>query len=323
MAKSKYQFNKDTLSYEKIELTFREKTFRLFSFLSVTIVSCILLNIAIWFVYDSPKERHLRREKDQLELQYEILNDRLGDLEIILSELQDNDENLYRVIYQADPLPKSIREAGFGGADRYKKLQGYDNSKLIIETTKKLDKLAKQMYIQSKSYNELWDLANTKIDILSSIPAIQPISNKDLTRLASGFGWRLHPIYHVNKFHEGLDFTAPTGTEIYATGNGIVESVEYSGRGYGNHIIINHGFGYKSLYAHMSKINVKKGDEIKRGNVIGLVGNSGSSTGPHLHYEVHVNNQKVDPINYFYNDLTPEEYEKMLIIASQANQTFD
>ena len=214
-------------------------------------------------------------------------------------------------------------KAGYGGIDRYKALEGYDNADLIVETTRKLDKLTKQMYVQSKSFDEIVELAKNKSHMLASIPAIQPISNKDLTRIASGFGYRIHPIYKTTKFHEGLDFSAPIGTDIYATGNGIVKVVENDSRGYGNHVIISHGFGYETLYGHMSKILVRNGQKVNRGDIIGAVGSTGTSTAPHLHYEVIKQGNKIDPISFFYNDLSPEEYQKMIEMSSQSNQSFD
>jgi murein DD-endopeptidase MepM/ murein hydrolase activator NlpD len=201
-------------------------------------------------------------------------------------------------------------------------LEGFDNSALITETTKKMDKISKQIYIQSKSFDELFTMAKNKANMLVSIPAIQPISNTDLKKVASGFGWRIHPIYKTTKMHTGMDFSASVGTEIYATGNGVVVSSNED-RGYGNNVIINHGYGYQTLYGHMSKIIRKPGQKVNRGDLIGYVGNSGSSTGPHLHYEVIKYNKKINPINFFYNDLSPAEYERMLEISSQSNQSFD
>ena len=236
-------------------------------------------------------------------LKYELLQKRLKQISDVLSDLQRTDDNIYRAIFEAEPIPKSIREAGFGGINRYADLEGFESSDLVISSVKKLDMLTKKIYIQSKSYDEVIELAKNKGEMLASIPAILPISNKDLMRTSAGFGYRIHPIYKIKIFHPGLDFSSPTGTEIYATGNGTVETAEHSFRGYGNHIIISHGFGYKTLYGHMSEFNVKAGQKVKRGDVIGFVGSTGLSTGPHLHYEVWKEGTKVNPINYFYNDL--------------------
>ena len=241
----------------------------------------------------------------------------------MLKDIQERDNTIYRVIFEAEPIPVSIREAGYGGVDRYNKLRDYYNADLIVDVTKKVDQLSKQLYVQSKSYDEVWQLVKNKANMLSSIPAIQPVSNKDMTRVASGYGWRIHPIYKTEKLHTGMDFTAPVGTEIYATGNGTVVKVEKDGRGYGNNVIINHGYGYQTLYGHMSKFSVRPGQKVKRGDLIGSVGNTGTSTGPHLHYEVHKNGNPVNPVNFYYNDLSPEEYAKMLEISSQAGQAFD
>jgi murein DD-endopeptidase MepM/ murein hydrolase activator NlpD len=244
-------------------------------------------------------------------------------VEKVLDEIQERDDNIYRVIFEADPIPTSIRKQGFGGVNRYKKLLGLSNSELMINTSKKIDQLTKQLYLQSKSFDEVIDLAKNKSNMLASIPAIQPVANKDLKRMASGYGYRIHPIYKTRKMHYGMDFSAKTGTEIYATGDGVISKIKRSKRGYGNYVKINHGFGYETLYAHMSKYIVKRGQKVKRGEVIGYVGNSGISTAPHLHYEVRKDNKKINPMNFYYNDLSPEEYEKMLEISLQSNQSLD
>lgn len=323
MPKAKYYFNTHSLKYEKVVTSLGKKLLRVLGWVATALVfSAVTLLIAYSYI-DSPKEKQLRREIGELTLQYEILQQRANQSEAVLNELEYNDDNIYRVIFEAEPIPASVRNAGYGGINKYRSLEGYDNSELMIETTKKIDKLAKQLYIQSKSYDEIFDLAKNKMQMLASIPAIQPVSNKDLTRIASGFGYRIHPIYKTSIMHSGLDFTAPVGTEIYATGNGVVSRVEFDGRGYGNNVIINHGYGYETLYGHMSKINVRQGQKINRGDIIGFVGSTGTSTGPHLHYEVIKNQAKINPINFFYNDLSPDEYEKMLVISSQYNQSFD
>lgn len=323
MSKIKYRFNTKSLTYERAKLTPKEIALRILSYLATGLVFSTVVIVLAYRFLDSPKEKQLLRENENLKIQYEILNKRVELLAAVLEDLQQRDDNIYRVIFEAEPIADNIRKAGFGGVNRYKELEGYDNSQLIIETTKKIDRLAKQMYIQSKSFDEVFKLAKGKEIMLASIPAIQPISNKDLTRLASGFGYRTHPIYKIQHLHTGLDFTAPVGTEVYAAGDGTIKEVNSEARGYGNHIIISHGFGYETLYAHLSKINVRPGQKVKRGEVIGYVGNTGTSTGPHLHYEVIKNGEKINPINFFYNDLTPEEYQKMIEIASQASQSFD
>jgi murein DD-endopeptidase MepM/ murein hydrolase activator NlpD len=323
MPKAKYYFNTNSLKYERVVVSWGKRLLRALGFLATAIVFSVII-VAIAYAYlDSPKEKQLKREISQLTLQYELLQQRFEDMNLVLSDLQQRDDNIYRVIFEAEPIPSSVRGAGYGGVDRYKALEGYENSELIITTTRMLDKLTKQMYVQSKSFDEIVELTKDKSEMLASIPAIQPVSNKDLTRIASGYGYRIHPIYKTTKMHEGVDFTAPVGTEIYATGNGVVKVVEHESRGYGNHVIISHGFGYETLYGHMSRIKVKPGQRVNRGDIIGVVGSTGTSTAPHLHYEVIRQGNKINPINFFYNDLTPEEYERMIEISSQSNQSFD
>jgi len=323
MPKAKYYFNTHSLKYEKVVIPWGKRILRVLGFLATAIVFSVVI-VAIAYAYlDSPKEKQLKREISQLTLQYEILQQRFNEMNDVLADLQHRDDNIYRVVFEAEPIPSSVRKAGYGGVDRYKALEGTANSELIIETMQKIDQLTKQMYIQSKSFDEIVELAKDKTVMLASIPAIQPVANQDLTRIASGFGYRIHPIYKTTKMHEGIDFTAPVGTEIYATGNGTVKVMEYDSRGYGNHVIISHGFGYETLYGHMSKINVRPGQKVNRGDVIGVVGSTGTSTAPHLHYEVIKQGNKINPVNFFYNDLTPEEYQKMIEISSQSNQSFD
>ncbi|MDQ3050727.1 MAG: M23 family metallopeptidase [Bacteroidota bacterium] len=323
MPKAKYYFNTHSLKYEKVVIPWGKRILRILGFLATAIVFSVVI-VAIAYAYlDSPKEKQLKREISQYTLQYELLQKRFDEVGLVLSDLQHRDDNIYRVIFEAEPIPSTVREAGFGGVDRYKSLEGYENAELMISTSRKLDQLTKQLYVQSKSFDEIAELAKNKSQMLASIPAIQPISNKDLTRMASGFGYRIHPIYKTTKMHEGMDFTAPVGTEIYASGNGVVKEIEYDSKGYGNHVIISHGFGYETLYGHMSKIKVRPGQKVNRGDVIGVVGSTGTSTAPHLHYEVIKQGNKINPINFFYNDLTAEEYEKMIEISSQSNQSFD
>jgi len=273
--------------------------------------------------FDSPKEKRLKDEIYNLTSQYYVINNNMKQIEVVLDDIQERDDNIYRTIFEADPIPNSIRKQGFGGVNRYKKFEGYSNSKIIINTTRKIDQLTKQLYLQSKSFDEIINLAKNKSEMLASIPAIQPVSNKNLSRMASGYGYRIHPIYKTRKLHTGMDFSAKNGTEIYATGDGVISKIRRSKRGYGNHVKINHGFGYETLYAHMSKYIVKRGQKVKRGEVIGYVGNTGTSVAPHLHYEVHKDKRRINPVNFYYNDLNPEEYEKMIEISSQSNQSFD
>ena len=323
MTKVKYYYDTKTLSYKRIELSPLKRFKRiLYFFLTSSLLAFIIVLLFFQF-FDSPKEKRLNQEIENLITQYELINNELNQVELVLDNIQDRDDNIYRVIFEADPIPSSIRKAGYGGVNRYENLKGYKNSELIINTSEKIDKISKQLYIQSKSLDEIIELAKNKEDMLAAIPAIQPVSNKDLSRMASGYGYRIHPIYKTRRMHAGMDFSAKTGTPIYATGDGTVSKVKKSRRGYGNHVIIDHGYGYKTLYAHMQKYIVRKGQKIKRGETIGYIGSTGTSVAPHLHYEVHKNNKKVNPVNYFYNDLNAEEYERMIYLSSQSNQSFD
>ncbi len=322
MAKVKYFYNTNSLKYEKVTVSIGIKLWRVFRFLAATAVFASFILFLAYSYLDSPKEKQLKREIGTLKLQYEILKDRMKQMDVVLADLQDRDDNIYRVVFESDPIDEDVRKAGFGGVNRYRDLENYSYSAMMIESTKKLDKLSKQLYIQSKSYDELVEEVKKKNELLASIPAIQPVANKKLKQMASGFGFRIHPIYKTSKMHEGMDFTAAVGTEIYATGDGIVKSAGIA-RGYGNQVEIRHGYGYATTYSHMSKIKVRGGQKVKRGEVIGFVGNTGLSTGPHLHYEVHKNGRPINPINFYYNDLTPQEYEVMLEMSSKVNQSFD
>jgi murein DD-endopeptidase MepM/ murein hydrolase activator NlpD len=265
----------------------------------------------------------LEREIAEYQLQFQILNDRMGQMQTLLDEMAERDDDIYRVIFESEPISKSVRQAGFGGIDRYSKLEGYNNSDLLVSTTKKMDIIASQIYVQSKSFDEVYEMARNKEKMLASIPAIQPVNNKNLKHLSSYYGYRIDPIYKVSKFHAGVDFSAPQGTEVYATGNGKVIASEKSKTGYGNTIEIDHGFGYITFYAHLKDFKVRKGDEVKRGQVIGTIGNTGKSTSPHLHYEVKKNGRNVNPIYHFFNDLSPEEYDRLLELSKQPSQSLD
>ena len=323
MPKAKYYFNTNSLRYEKVVVSFWKRFLRVLGWLATASVFGAITLLLAYSYLDSPKEKQLKRELNEMQLQYEILHQRTELASRVLTDLSKRDDQVYRVIFEAEPIDESVRTAGYGGINRYKELEGFNNSTLMINATRKIDQLSRQLYIQSKSYDEVFELAKRKTDMLASIPGIQPITNKELTHIASGFGYRIHPIYKTSMMHEGLDFTAPVGTEIYASGNGVIVKVEQMGRGYGNNVLIDHGFGYQTLYAHLSKFKAKVGQHIKRGDVIGYVGSTGSSTGPHLHYEVWRNGFKIDPINFFFNDLTPEQYAKVVEIASRPNQSFD
>jgi murein DD-endopeptidase MepM/ murein hydrolase activator NlpD len=324
MSKVKYKFNKKSLTFDRVQTTFRKRLLYFFTHLSTGVVFAAVVLILAYNFLDSPKERAQKREIEQMKLQFQILNDQLDKVTKILDDLQDRDDNIYRVIFEAEPIPNSIRSAGIGGIDKYEALKGYSSSDLIVETETTMDRILSRLYVQSKSYDEVFSLAKNKEKMLSSIPAIQPVNNKDLRRIGSYFGTRMDPFYKVRKFHEGMDFSAPVGTEIYATGNGMITT---AGRdiqgGYGNEIRIDHGFNYQTVYAHLSRIFVKPGQKILRGQIIGYVGNTGKSTSPHLHYEVRKNGIPLNPIYFFFNDITPEQFQMMLDLSSRPSQTMD
>lgn len=323
MAKTKYFFNDKSLSYEKAKTTPWQRFFRTLLFLITTLAFSIGIVMLSYTLFESPKERILKSEVSQYELQYQIMNDRLNKLQGLVDEMADRDDNIYRIIFEAEPIPKTVRQAGYGGVDRYIKLEGYNNSELLIETAKKLDNIASELYVQSKSFDEVYEMARNKEKMLACIPAIQPVNNKELKRLSSYYGYRIDPIYKIKKFHAGVDFSAPQGTPIYASGAGTVMKTRRSRRGYGNTVTIDHGFGYSTFYAHIKDIKIKKGDKVVRGQIIATVGNTGKSTAPHLHYEVRKNNRTINPIYYFFNDLSPDEFETLLSLSKLPNQSLD
>lgn len=323
MTKVKYYYNKSTLRYEKVEEKVLNKLLRVLSFLCATIVFAFVIVFFAYNFFDSPKEKVLKREIQVMENNYDILSRRVNHMDNVMAGLTERDDDIYRVIFEAEPISENIRESGIGGVNRYAELEKYDSKNLMINLSKEVDNLGKKIVIQSKSYDEIHAMVQKKSEMLISIPSIQPISNKDLKRVASGYGWRIDPHYKIKKFHEGMDFTAPKGTEILTTGKGVVIKAEQSRGGFGKQVIVDHGYGYKTRYAHMSEILVKVGQKVNRLDVIGKVGNTGKSTGPHLHYEVLKNDKAVNPVDYYYNDLDPEEYELMRELASQSNQSFD
>lgn len=318
MPKSRYRFNPKTLHYEKIELSTKERIVqalpRIFAVMIITSFIIFLLSDFI----DTPQEMRLKNENDQLKIHYEMLSKRMNQAERALDDIQRRDENIYRIIFESEPFAYD-RTPGTGGIDKYKNI----DLNLIAETSEKLDDLSLRMVAQSKSYDQVIELARRKKKFLKSVPGISPISDRNLKHFASGFGYRIHPIYKTRKMHTGIDLSAPRGTAVYATGDGKVVKAGKSTGGYGNVIIIDHGFGYKSLYAHLYKVEVQKGQEIKRGERIGAVGSTGRSIAPHLHYEVRFHDKPVDPVNYYFNDLTPEEYEQMINISLNSGQSFD
>lgn len=320
--KTYYLYNPATLSYERVYPSAKDRFVTVLRHLSTGVAFGVVTFFVMFYLIDSPKETLLIKENKLLQTQYEILSLRLNDALAVLTDIQQRDENLYRAIFQAESIPESIRKSGFGGTNRYEHLTNLPNSELIVATTQKMDILRKQLYIQSNSLEELINIGKTQEERLMCLPAIQPISNKDLTRTASGYGMRIDPIYRTRRFHSGMDFSAKTGTDIYATGNGVVT---FSGwkQGYGNCLIIDHGFGYQTLYGHMQKFKARVGQKVKRGETIGYVGNTGKSTGPHLHYEVIVRGKYDNPAKYYFMDLTPEEYDRMIQIADNHGQVMD
>ncbi|HMP93855.1 MAG TPA: M23 family metallopeptidase, partial [Phnomibacter sp.] len=273
--------------------------------------------------FPSGRERTLQTENANLRYSYQVLQAQLSDLEQRMASLEKRDNQVYRSIFEADPLPDSARTKQLEALAELKKVSTLGQDQLITSIAAQLQTLANRMGAQQNSFTAIEAMIDRKEDLLAAIPAIQPVSNTDLERIASGFGYRIDPIYKVPKLHTGLDFTAPSGTPIYATADGTVKEANFNDGGYGNHVVINHGFGYESLYGHMVRIKARAGQRVKRGEVIGWVGNTGKSTGPHLHYEVIKNGTKVDPIYYFYNDLTPEQYNRLLQLAATRNQSFD
>ncbi|MDR1860667.1 MAG: M23 family metallopeptidase [Bacteroidales bacterium] len=317
----KYRLYPERYRYQYSRLRYKVRTaithYKLISVSSLA-VSLVLTTIFV-HLFETPKDRHLRQENSRLLTQYNILNKRLADVEKVLDDLGQRDESLYRNYFGGDPIPVTVRKQGFGGTNKYAQLENMDNSELVISTNRKLDIVAKQAYIQSKSFDEILALAKSHDKLMLSTPSIQPVSNKDLKHTAGGYGMRMHPVLHIKRFHHGMDFTVPTGTEIFATADGVVERADALSGGFGNHIVINHGFGYKTLYAHLSKYNVKHGQHVKRGEIIGYSGNTGLSSGPHLHYEVHVNGHDVNPIGFYFNDLAPDQYDEIIELANNKN----
>ena len=322
MSKVKYYYDSETLSYRKV----KSKKARTFTYALLFLSAASLFGFFSYLIaanyVDSPKEKALIRENENLKLNFTYLSKRVDLAEQVLENIADRDDNIYRVHFEANPVSEAQRKAGFGGVNRYKKLEGSENSEIIIASTKQIDRLTKEIEVQSRSLDEIESLAKEKIKLLEAIPAIQPIQNKDLKRVASGYGMRMHPILKYRRMHNGMDFTAKKGTPIYATANGKVIKAKRSGA-FGNVIYIDHGYGYKTIYAHLSKFNTRKGKWVNRGEIIGYVGNTGRSSGPHLHYEVHKNSRPVNPVNFYHGGLTPEEYDIMLEKASQENQSFD
>jgi len=320
MSKAKFRFNPETLEYEKVSNSILLRIGKIFGFTSLAIISGITTYLIL--NQDQTKEQ-LKNQLVDYQIQVKLLEQKSGEMQSSLDELASMDDHVYREIFGADPIEDDIRKAGTGGVNKYISLEQLQDGNKIKALHMRLDNMKNQSKIQKDSYSKLIQMAQDKSKMLASIPAIQPIPNKTLKRIASGFGYRVDPIYKTRKMHKGLDFSAPKGTEIYATGDGVIQMVKRDRWGYGTHIIIDHGYGYTTLYGHMSKASVKKGENVKRGQVIGLVGSTGKSTGPHLHYEVAKNGVQVNPVGYFYNDLTSDQYEEIVKLSSNPNQSFD
>ena len=320
--KTYFRYNSKTLEYERVYPSAKERFMIVFRNLSAGLAIGVGAFIAFTYFIESPMETLLRKENMLLHTQYDLLRMELNQAGNVLEDLIQRDENLYRAIFDADSIPMSIRKSGFGGSNRYEHLRGLSNSDLIIETTQKMDMIKKQLYIQINSMDELIEMGKDSDNKIRCIPAIQPVSNKDLKRTASGFAWRIDPIYRDRRFHYGMDFTASIGTEIYSTGDGTVISVGWRA-GYGNCVVIDHGYDYNTLYGHIDKFKVQTGQKVKRGEVIATVGNTGKSVGPHLHYEVIYKGKQVNPTNYYYQDLTPDEYDQLIYIANNYGQVMD
>lgn len=322
MRKVYYIYNPKTRTYDRIYPTVRQRIMsylrRLFVGMGFGAGSFLVLLL----IFGSPSEKNLRIENSQLQAQYHILSTRLDEALNVMSKLQQRDDNLYRVIMQADPVNDELRTAGYGNTNRYEELMGMANSRLVVSTSQKMDLLARQIYIQSESFDDVVEMCKKHDEMLECIPAIQPVANKNLKQTASGYGTRIDPIYKTVKFHAGMDFSANTGTPVYVTGNGKVIKAGWEGL-YGNCITVDHGFGYVTKYAHLSKIDVRVGQNVVRGEIIGKVGSTGKSTGPHLHYEVHVKGKVVNPVNYYFMDLNAEDYDRMVEIAANHGKVYD
>jgi murein DD-endopeptidase MepM/ murein hydrolase activator NlpD len=325
MKKVKYYYDPESLAYRKIKYKKSTKLAYAGLFLLASALFGFLCFIAVLNTpyFETPKDRLLTRENEHLKLQYALLDKKMDQIDKVLANIAERDNNLYRTYFNSAAIPDEQRKAGFGGVNRYSELEGFNNSELVINTSRRVDVISKELVIQSRSLDEIIKLANEKSKLLAAIPAIQPVRNENLKAIASGFGYRSDPFTKVRKFHEGMDFSAKTGTPIYASGDGVVTKADNTASGYGNHIVINHGFGYETLYGHLSKYKVKRGQRVKRGDVIGYVGSTGRSEAPHLHYEVHKGGKVVNPLNFYYGNISAEEYIEIAKLANQENQSLD
>ncbi len=323
MKNIKYYFNTHTLRFEKLVTPLRVKLLKVFAFIATAVVSAgVILVIAFQYI-DSPKTKMLEQQNADLKDDYTVMQQQVNQLQQKMDELLNRDNNVYRSIFESSPVPDSARLKAMEKLKEIQLVKGLTENNLVKSIGTQLNRLTLLAAYQNKSFNDIDEMVKNKEKLLAAIPAIQPVSDKDLTRIASGFGTRIDPVYKVPKFHAGLDFAAPIGTPIYSTADGAVTDAGFDEGGYGNRVIIDHGFGYETLYGHMYKTKVRAGQKVKRGELIGYVGSTGKSTGPHCHYEVHRNGTPVDPVYYFYNDLSPEQYDRLLKLAQAANQSFD
>ena len=323
MKKIKYYYNTHTLRYEKLETPLRVKLLRVFGFIAAAFVTAAIISLLAFRFIGSPNEKLLRAENERMKDRYRELTKETKKIEQQMKELEDRDNEVYRSIFEATPIPDSARLKDLEKEKQIAKVEGMEQNDLINSIVTTLNNMSSRIKVQQASYKDLQGMAKDKEKILAATPAIQPVSNADLKRIASGFGYRIDPVYKTVKLHPGLDLAAPAGTPIYATANGTVEFAGNRGDGYGNNVIINHGYGYKTLFGHMFRIKARSGQRVTRGEVIGWVGSTGKSTGPHCHYEVIKNGNKIDPIYFFYNDLTPEQFDRLLKLAAASNQSFD
>jgi murein DD-endopeptidase MepM/ murein hydrolase activator NlpD len=323
MKKIKYYYNTHSLRYEKLETPFRVKLLRVFAFIATAIVTSAIISYFAFQFIGSPGEKILRAQNERLRTRFENMSDEVNSLEQQMAELEKRDNTVYRSIFEAKPIPDSVRAKELEKQKEIAKVEKMEDYEVVQSIQNTLKVLSGRINIQKRSYKELEGLMNNKEKILAATPAIQPVSNKDLSRIASGFGYRIDPVYKSIKMHAGLDFAAPQGTPIYATANGRVKTSGYSSGGYGNHVVIDHGYGYETLYGHMVRVKARAGQQVTRGEIIGYVGTTGKSTGPHCHYEVHKNGNKIDPVYFFYNDLSPQQFDELLKRAQASNQSFD
>jgi murein DD-endopeptidase MepM/ murein hydrolase activator NlpD len=323
MKKVKYYYNTNSLRYEKLETPLRVQLLRVLGFLSAALVTAIIIVSIAYRYFPSANEKRLQQQNLALKENYLMLDEKAKKLQDRMRVLEDRDNKVYRAIFEANPIPDSARLIEIEQQKEIRLVMSLDRFELEESVMNTLDKIERRMAFQDKSYEQLNEFIKNKEQLLACTPAIQPVSNSDLKRVASGYGYRIDPIYKTPRFHAGLDFTAPQGTPIYATANGVAKTAGNTGNGYGNHVVISHGYGYETLYGHMFRVKVKVGERVHRGEVIGYVGSTGKSTGPHCHYEVHKNNQRIDPVYFFYNDLTPEQFNHIIKLAALSNQSFD